>query len=203
MSLNQNQKRCAAKSKSTGRRCKNPAAWGFSVCRLHGAHPPNGRKAGRPKGISKPKGSGGPPPRDNQNAKKHGAYSTRLSPEEKAGYESIRTRYEKGFNNLSEIDRDCIHRLVLFEMKLESAIESGAPGDALEPLQRMIHRELKVLQATREAKDANVMTGNSPAEVIAALFVKARRLGLEGRGVPVLPGDSEIIDAEVVEIKPV
>lgn len=30
-------KRCRARTKSTGRQCENPAAFGMAVCRLHGA----------------------------------------------------------------------------------------------------------------------------------------------------------------------
>lgn len=29
--------RCAAKAKHSGKRCKNPAAYGMNVCRMHGA----------------------------------------------------------------------------------------------------------------------------------------------------------------------
>jgi len=46
--LNENCPQCTAKSKSTGERCKNPAAYGYSVCRLHGAHPPGKSKGGNP-----------------------------------------------------------------------------------------------------------------------------------------------------------
>ena len=64
----------------------------------------------------------------------------------------------------------------------------------------MIHRELKALQATREAKDTFIATGNSPAEVVAALFIKAQRLGIERDTVQALP-DLEVIDVDVVEVK--
>ena len=33
--------RCGAKSKRSGRRCKNPAAYGLPVCRMHGARKPD------------------------------------------------------------------------------------------------------------------------------------------------------------------
>lgn len=36
--LNENIRQCTATSKSTGRRCENPAVNGYNVCRLHGAH---------------------------------------------------------------------------------------------------------------------------------------------------------------------
>ncbi len=197
MAVKRRKQQCTAKAKSTGERCRRWAVNGSNVCRLHGAGGDRS-KAGRPKGH--PKTGGGPPPEGNLNAKKHGAYSARLQPEEQPRYESIRSRYEGGFENLSEIDKDCIHRLAMFEVKLETALESGAAGDALEPLQRMIHRELKALQATREAKDTSIATGNSPAEVVAALFMKAQRLGIESDTVQALP-DPDVIDVDVVEVK--
>ena len=39
-------KRCAARAKSTGRRCLNPAAYGCKTCRLHGARKQNSIKRG-------------------------------------------------------------------------------------------------------------------------------------------------------------
>jgi len=41
-----NIRQCKATSKSTGKRCLNPAVTGFDVCRLHGAH--KKRKPGDP-----------------------------------------------------------------------------------------------------------------------------------------------------------
>lgn len=37
MPLNNIKARCTAKSKSTGSRCRNPAAFGCKTCRVHGA----------------------------------------------------------------------------------------------------------------------------------------------------------------------
>ncbi|MEM1009430.1 MAG: hypothetical protein AAGJ35_10525, partial [Myxococcota bacterium] len=41
-----NSPRCAAKSKRSGKRCKNPAVKGWNVCRMHGA------RGGAPKGSA-------------------------------------------------------------------------------------------------------------------------------------------------------
>ncbi len=76
----------------------------------------------------------------------------------------------------------------------------GAPPDALDILHRLLHRELKALQVTRESKDTSLSTGNSPAEVVAALFMKAQRLGIESDAVQALP-DPDVIDVDVVEVK--
>ena len=39
-------KQCTAKSKRTGLPCKNPAAWGCSTCKVHGARRPQSIKRG-------------------------------------------------------------------------------------------------------------------------------------------------------------
>ena len=38
--------RCSAKSKRSGRRCRNPSAYGQPVCRMHGARKPETIKRG-------------------------------------------------------------------------------------------------------------------------------------------------------------
>ncbi len=49
MPLKGNWKRCSARGKRNGEPCKNPAAIGFEVCRLHGAGTPSkGKIGGRP-----------------------------------------------------------------------------------------------------------------------------------------------------------
>jgi len=181
--------RCTAKSKTTGERCKNPAVTGYTVCYHHGANPKN--KGGRKKGCDNSKPRGGGAPSGNANATKHGLYSSRLPPEEQERYESLRDSYLELFDNATSVDRDCVHRLALFQTKLDAAVEKGAPGDALESLQRMIHRELKALKATRESKDGGQATGTSPAEVMAALIARVR----ERQALP-----ARVIDAESVEV---
>jgi hypothetical protein len=83
-------KQCKAKSKATGERCQNPAVTDYEVCYVHGANPKN--RGGRKKGCKKPENSGGRPI-GNSNAKKHGAYSPRLSPDEQPIYEHFVTEY--------------------------------------------------------------------------------------------------------------
>ena len=61
MARNPNKKRCKAKSKRTGKQCKNWATPGYDACRFHGS------RGGAPKG--------------NQNSKKHGFFSKYI-PEE-------------------------------------------------------------------------------------------------------------------------
>jgi hypothetical protein len=191
MPLNENQNTCHGKSRRTGKPCGQPAVTGSNFCRLHGGGALGNRSR---TGMPKPPGSGAPPPKGNMNGWKHGAYSSRLPPAEQDRYEKIRASYDELFENANAIDNDCIHRLAMFQTKLEAAIENGAPGDAIEALQRMIHRELKALQATRESKDNGKSTGTSPAEVIAALLSQAR-----GRAA-LPPAKAEVIDVEADDV---
>ena len=73
-------RRCRARSKRTGERCKNWALPGYRVCRFHGANPKN---------------PGGGPRPGNRNAVKHGLYENvvreRLTPEEQALFDAVPT----------------------------------------------------------------------------------------------------------------
>ena len=187
---------CTAKAKSTGERCRRWAVKGSNVCRLHGAGGDRSR-AGRPKGQTKT--GGGSPPKGSRNALKHGAYSPRLLPEEQPIYEAYLDEYMKDVQNPSVTDRRALERLSVLETKWHTAVTQGAPPDALDILHRLLHRELKTLQVTRESKDNTGLTGNSPAEVVAALFMKVRAVD-EPRQVNMLTHDPDVID---VEVKPV
>ena len=73
--MNSVSEQCTAKSKTSGKRCRNKAVPGKHVCRIHGGAP----------------GSGGQP--GNQNARKHGVYAQILyktmSDEDKSLFESV------------------------------------------------------------------------------------------------------------------
>jgi len=189
------QNQCTARSKRTGERCRNPAVTGYTVCYHHGANPAN--RGGREKGCDNSRSRAGGAPHGNANALKHGAYASRLPEDQRDRYEELRERYTEVFVSTNAIDRDCIHRLALFQVKLELAIENGATGEPLEALQRMIHRELKALRATREMKDDSRTSGNSPAEVVAMILAKARARGV----LPPPPGESASGETRVVPIR--
>lgn len=158
--------RCKATSKQTGEQCRNWAKPGYPVCRFHGA-------GGRPDVMPKK-----PPtartPKGNSNARKHGAYSARLMPEEQGVYEQIKAQFETelGADNLTASDQRLIHQLAVVSAKFDLASEKGAPPDALQMLNRMVLDLLRELKATRATKDGGALTGSTPAEVMAALFMK-------------------------------
>ena len=194
MAKTHEKKQCKAKSKQSGVRCKNWAVPGYEVCHFHGA-------GGRPK-IKRPAGAGGPPPKGNHNALKHGAYSARLLPDEQARYDEIKDRFlkELGASNLSAADERLIHQLAAVSAKFDVALEKGAPPDALAQLSRLVMDHLRELKATRASKDNTGLTGNSPAEVVAALLMKVR--AVDGpQQVNALEHDPNVINVEAKPVK--
>lgn len=186
-----------------GEPCKMPAVEGSDYCKYHGGGAV-GKKTGkgRPKGSPKPKGSGGPPPKGHTNSVKHGAYSARLLPDEQERYEEIKARFlkELGSTDLSAADERLIHQLAAVSAKFDVALEKGAPPDALTHLSRLVMDHLRELKATRASKDHSGLTGNSPAEVVAALLMKVS--AVEGpQPLGALEHDPDVIDVEAKAVE--
>ena len=191
-------KRCKGTSRRTGEPCKNRAFKGSDYCQFHGAQA-LGNKGGAKKGTPKPPGAGGPPPKGSTNALKHGAYSTRLPPDEQPIYEAYLEEYLDDVPNPSVTDRRALERLAILETKWHVAVTIGATADSLDVLHRLLHRELKALQVTRESKDTARTTGATPAEVMGALLARVRERGM----LPAPPPEeAEVINVEVVEVEP-
>jgi hypothetical protein len=189
---------CKGMSRLKNRPCRNEAVMGSDFCKFHGGGSvggPGGK--GRPKGSPKPAGSGGPPPLGNTNGIRHGAYSSRLPPEERPIYEELLAQYLQDVPNPSVTDRRALERLAILETKWQVAVTTAAPPDALDILHRLLHRELKALQVTRESKDTARTSGTTPAEVVASLLLKIR----ERQGMLPQPAEPvQVIDAEAVEV---
>ena len=190
---------CKGFSRRTGLPCKNQAVPGSDYCKFHGGGAVGSRGGkGRPKGSPKPARAGGPPPKGNTNAAKHGAYSSRLPAEEIPIYEELLARYKEDVHEPSETDLMTLERLALYETKLRVAVAGGAPADALDVLDRLLNRNLKALQVTRESKETTRTTGATPAEVMGALLGRMRDRGM----LPApMPAEAEVIDIEVVEVE--
>ena len=187
---------CTAHSKRTGERCKNPAVTGYNVCRHHGANPKN--RGGRKKGCDNSKSRKGGAPKGNTNGVRHGVYSTRLPPEERELFEQHLEQYLADVPNPSVTDRHALERLAILETKWQVAVTQGAPADALDVLHRLLHRELKALQVTRESKDTARTSGTTPAEVMAALLMKVRERAALAAPQPM---EAEVIDVDAVEVQ--
>jgi len=123
-------------------------------------------------------------------------------PDEQAVYEEIKAKFEEelGEDNLTASDQRLIHQLAVVSAKFDLASEKGAPPDALQMLNRMVLDLLRELKATRATKDGGALTGSTPAEVMAALFMKvtggqqpdpaANALPVKAKVAAVLPADS-------------
>ena len=199
MPLKNMKNRCTARSKGTGERCQCPAVTGYKVCYHHGANLKN--RGGRKKGSKKPDNSGGPA-YGNLNGLKHGAYTAKLLPDEQAYFEAIKTEFEEdlgGADKLSASDRLLVFRLATNAAKLTSAVEKGAPPDAVHQLHRMEMDLLRELKTTRATKGGPSEGGNSPAEVIAALLTRVRERGVDVRPMPALASDDNVVEAEIVD----
>jgi hypothetical protein len=136
------------------------------------------RGPGRPPGSPKPEGSGGPA-WGNTNALKHGAYSSRLTPEEATRADALMAEYLEDVPHPTATDRQGLERLAVIEAKWNTAVESGAPPEALDKLSRMLHLELRALQVTRAARGPAALKGTTPAEVFADLLARVRQSELE------------------------
>ena len=195
------QTRCKGLLRHTGERCRGKAVKGSDYCRRHGAQA-LGNKGGAKKGTPKPPGAGGPPPKGNTNAVKHGGYSARLLPDEQEHYERIKAAFEEelgGEEKLSASDRLLIFRLATNGAKITVATEKGAGPEATVPLQRLELELLRELKTTRASKDGGSAMGNSPAEVVGALLARFRER--QALAPPPQHVEVEVIDVDVVEVQ--
>jgi len=194
-------RRCRGLSRHTGERCRNKAAPGSNYCKFHGAQA-LGNKGGGKKGQPKPPGAGGPPPKGNTNAVKHGGYSARLLPDEQEHYERIKAAFEEelgGDEKLSAADRLLVHWLASNGAKIASAQEKGAGPEVVVPLQRLGLEILRELKTTRASKDGGPSMGNSPAEVVGALLARFR--AHQALASPPQHVEVEAIDVDVVKVQ--
>ena len=205
MPVNPEKKRCHAKSKHSGKQCSSWAVHGYTVCRMHGAGGATPEAEAKERRTLIPGGPPGtpPPPRPplgHQRARKHGAYSARLLPDEQEVYEQVKAQFEAelGTENLSASDQRLIHQLAVFSAKFDCASGKDAPGEALQVLSRQVVEHLRELKATRATKEGGPSTGNTPAEVLAALYLKvtsARAIDPVAAAIPVNARRVEVLPA--------
>jgi hypothetical protein len=148
-------RQCTARSKTTGRRCRQPAAPGYTVCRYHGA------------------GGGAPP--GNLNALIHGAYVARvLSDEEQRVRDAFIGRFRRDFELNASSDEVALQMaamaLIQFLRAQKAGKESAATGQA-----RIVRNCLRDLNATRSSRNrAGVPLHTTPAEWATALIEKMK-----------------------------
>ena len=166
MPLNPHARQCKGKSKRTGQPCRNPAVTGSDYCRLHGGGALGNRSR---TGMPKPPGSGGPPPKGHQNARRHGVYSDRLTNAEQTLYEAILAGYLQEIDTPSVSESLSIKRVSLLETKWNTAIKACAPYRALNHLHRLVWNETEALEDSRQSRDGAGDRGKTPIEIVWAL----------------------------------
>jgi len=166
MPLNAQAKQCEGKSRRTGSPCQNPAVTGSNYCRLHGGGALGNRSR---TGLPKPPGSGGAPPKKSQNARRHGAYSENLTPEEQQLLQKILAGYIQGIRRPSKAEREVLHRLSFLETKWNTALNAGAPYRALNYLHRLVWDLTQVLAAIPRTFSAERKHGKTPLKILYAL----------------------------------
>jgi len=173
--------RCKGRKRSTGERCRLPAAEGSDFCPYHGGGIRRSN-AGAPKGTTKPPGSGRGAEEGNVRAMKYGVATTKMPAELVAAREQILAGYLQDVENPNFADQLALRRVATLEVKFQAAaMDLDCPASTLDLHHRTLHRELKAMKATREMRE-QTGTGTSPAEVIAAIMMKVaeRREQLRG-----------------------
>ena len=135
------------------------------------------------------------------NAMTHGAYTPKMPEKQQALCDIVLAQYMRDVVNPSETDKMALERAAMLEAKVRFALaDETTPVLVLDILHRILHRELKTLQVTRESKDSR-STGTTPAEVIAAIMMKVqeRRTLISTKRITAKDDDERVIDAEFEE----
>ena len=161
-------RQCAAISKRTGNRCRQPAMKGKDVCRFHDGDHRGVETTGNDKGKSAGKDVGAP--KLNTNALKHGAYSMRLMPEEEPIYEEKRKAFTAALGTVDVFDEQILHLLSLISTKVDQAVMKGAEHAAYGGMIKQILDLMKELKATRASRDTSTEGQNlTYADLFTAL----------------------------------
>jgi len=181
--LNENIRQCTATSKSTGRRCQNPAVHGFPVCRLHGAHkkrkatdPPRKTTSGRDSNVIRKY--------KNKLAKtaeeldvdlavglRHGFLAFEvLDGEERRDFLAAVNQMHEDFNLNKSSDFIATELVAMSMILLRRAAKNG-DLKAIETHDRTLRMHLADLKATKSAREGDTMNINTtPAEWASALL---------------------------------
>lgn len=180
--LNPNAARCAAKSKRTGKRCRNPAVRGKRVCRLHGGLSLSGKERTEKQKANRPPAAGkvnrGCFQKGNQAARKHGAYTSHLSAREKDHVEQLKAEFTgdlEAVAPLTAFDRNMVDHLALACIKFDTAIAGDASLRILDLWHRMIMNLLRKLRATRASRQSDNGVGRSGEEMMEAILEQVRQ----------------------------
>ena len=180
-------KRCIAKAKRSGERCKNPAVKGYTVCRVHGAN------------LKNPGGA----PKKNLHALVHGCFVDRFL---KPGEEEMFNRFMDGLkNDIPDMNESSDYAIAVTAgmvfIRLQRAIEGDAQPNSVDFLSKTLIRHLEALKITRHARKGTDINLPSPAQWALELIEKTKQRQREldeGKEIRALSGEEyEIEDADV------
>jgi hypothetical protein len=196
--LNENIQQCTATSRSTGRRCENPAVNGYTVCRLHGAHKkrspndaPKKTKSGRHSNViqkyknkltktAKELGV------DLSVGLKHGflAFDI-LTPEERQDFLSVVKQLHEDFEMNKSSDFYATELVATNLILFRRAVKND-DVKAVEAYDRMVRMHLSDLKATKSAREGDTVNiKTTPAEWAASILKRVEEeeaLELAGGG---------------------
>ena len=148
-------RQCTATSKTTGERCKQPAAPGHNVCRYHGAE--------------------GGAPKSNLNALIHGAYVARvLTDDEERIRAAFIDRFRRDFELNASSDEVALQMAAMALIQFLRAEHAGKEAAATAQA-RIVRNCLRDLNATKSTRERGVIPlSTTPAEWATALVAKMR-----------------------------
>ena len=200
--LNPDAPRCAAKSKRTGKRCKNVAVRGKRVCRLNGGLSLSGEDRTEKQQANRPPAAGkvnrGSFTKGNQAARKHGSYTSRLTPEEREEFERLVVEFTEESSRTAPVtvfDSKLIEMAALACIKVETAAVQNAPGRITVLWDRLLMRCLRELRATRATRKTGPEIGHTSAEVMSLLLQQIKRRAAENQAIE--NGDNDIVPVAV------
>jgi len=181
--LNENIQQCTATSRSTGRRCENPAVHGYTVCRLHGAHKkrspndaPKKTKSGRHSNVIQKYKN-----KLNKTAEelgvdlsvglKHGflAFDI-LTPEERQDFLSVVKQLHEDFEMNKSSDFYATELVATNLILFRRAVKND-DVKAVEAYDRMVRMHLSDLKATKSAREGDTVNiKTTPAEWAASIL---------------------------------
>ncbi len=158
------QKRCKAKSKKTGKQCQRFAVDGYKVCYHHGANPNN--HGGAPNGS--------------KNAMTYGAYVNKLlDDEEQEIFDEFYNQLNEDFVLNKSSDAMSAQMACIYFVRLIRAIK-GNNAETMNKVDLLLSRKLSELKATKDKREGETINLNTtPAEWAANLLEKVRKARAE------------------------